>query len=265
MTKTEQNKKTETAAVMLERAKQYFKQMQSMKGSDRIDVMINMMELGADLMNKEDCTDEIWSSFDKILSQAMDLSIIDVNANMAKSEKNIIQTLCHGMMQMLTDSSLQVARAQKKMREAIRQAFRPAKKPQNKLTDKLAKAKSKKVLAILAVLGVLALAGAVKSSNKKAVKTSAHEPGSASHTMSVLAILAEDPHAFDGITIEDSMAQDSLMMNAKVLDAVDGAFQKAGLIDKDGNLKPMKMVDVSEADALGALQKGLRAPDIYNR
>jgi len=129
------------------------------------------------------------------------------------------------------------------------------------LIDRLmTKLRGKRAIIILATLGVFALASSLKSHDKGTTRSAGRDDAvPRDKTMAVLAVLSQDPHAFD-VELKDSMESDCLLMNKKVLDALDGAFQKAGYIDKEGNLKKLPMVDISKADALGPLEAGLRAP-----
>lgn len=147
----------------------------------------------------------------------------------------------------------------------------PAKKG---ILDRLLKMRGKKAVALLATLGVIALGGILKSNGKESVQSNTeHTAPTVQHvtsahttqdkTLAVLDMLAQDPHAFDGIELKDSIESDCALMNARVLDAIDKAFRKAGYIDEAGNLKPMKMVDISGMDALSSLRSGLQSPKIY--
>lgn len=131
------------------------------------------------------------------------------------------------------------------------------------ILKKLLKMRGAKMIAILATIGSLTLAGLLKPHDKGPAQYGARDGAtSQDRTMSVLQVLVEDPNAFKGIEINDSMESDCIMMNKKIQNTLNGALKKAGYLDKDGNLKPLKMVDVSKADALGVLKKGLRAPNV---
>ena len=141
----------------------------------------------------------------------------------------------------------------------------------NGLLNRLFKTRGKKVIALLATLGVMALGYSLKSNEKQSrennlpkVQDVVPPHTTQDKTLAVLDALIRDQHAFDGIEIKDSMQSDNVMMNTKILDVLEGAFKQAGYLDENGNLKPMKMLDISKADALDALKGGLKAPQVYS-